>query len=91
MPIEKTLDPKFDETRIAELDALLSAGGGSGLSLTFWDKNFFRDVALGEVAVPHALLKRQSTPLKMTAKLDTQGSVTFSLHFVEVSAGDLNA
>ena len=38
-----------------------------------------------------ALLKRQSTPLKRTAKLDTQGSVTFSLHFVEAVAGDLNA
>ena len=35
--------------------------------------------------------KRQSTPLKRTAKLDTQGSVTFSLHFVEAVAGDLNA
>ena len=93
--IEKTLNPKFDETlefQISELEALLSAGGGGGLTLAVWDKNFFRDVALGEVVVPlDALLKRQSAPLKKTAKLDTQGSVSFSFQFVEAVAGDLNA
>ena len=46
---------------------------------------------IGEVVVPlDALLKRQSAPIKKTAKLDTQGSITFSFHFVE-AAGDLNA
>ena len=63
--INKTLEPKFDETlefNVENLDALVA--GDKCLKFAIFDKNFFVDVPLGSVEIPLAALrKRQSSPV----------------------------
>ena len=96
--VERSVNPKFDETLefdVRELQDLLT--GEASLTLSVYDKNAFRlsafDTSLGEAILQlgtlDCLRKKQSSPTKKTLTLSEQGSITFTVHFVE--ALSLNA
>ena len=96
--VEKNVNPKFDETLefdVRDLQNLLT--GEASLTFSVYDKNPFRlsafDTSLGEAILQLApldwLRKKLSSPTKKTLMLSGQGSITFTLHFVE--ADSLNA
>ena len=90
--VEKSVNPKFDETLefdVRDLQDLLT--GEASLTLSVYDKNAFRlsafDTSLGEAILQLGTLdwlrKKQSSPTKKTLTLSEQGSITFTVHFVE--------
>ena len=90
--VEKSVNPKFDETLefdVRDLQNLVS--DGASLTFSVYDKNAFRlsafDTSLGEAILQlgtfDSLRKKQSSPTKKTLTLSEQGSITFTIHFVE--------
>ena len=90
--VEKNVNPKFDETLefdVRDLQNLLS--DEASLTFSVYDKNAFRlsafDTSLGEAILQLGTLdwlrKKQSSPTKKTLTLSEQGSITFTVHFVE--------
>ena len=90
--VEKSVNPKFDETLefdVRDLQNLLS--GEASLTFSVYDTNAFRlsafDTSLGEAILQLGTLdwlrKKQSSPTKKTLTLSEQGSITFTVHFVE--------
>ena len=90
--VEKNVNPKFDETLefdVRDLQYLLS--DEASLTFSVYDTNAFRlsafDVSLGEAILQLGTLdwlrKKQSSPTKKTLTLSEQGSITFTVHFVE--------
>ena len=95
--VEKSVNPKFDETLefdVRDLQNLLSEE--ASLTFSVYDKNPFRlsafDVNLGEAILQLGnldwLRKKQSSPTKKTLTLSEQGSITFTIHFVEAVSLD---
>ena len=89
--VEKSVNPKFDETLefdVRDLQNLVS--DGASLTFSVYDKNAFVsafDTSLGEAILQlgtfESLRKKQSSPTKKTLTLSEQGSITFTIHFVE--------
>ena len=89
--VEKSVNPKFDETLefdVRDLQNLVS--DGASLTFSMYDKNAFVsafDTSLGEAILQlgtfDSLRKKQSSPTKKTLTLSEQGSITFTIHFVE--------
>ena len=90
--VPKNVNPSFGGEALEFEEMILEDALAGGLMLSVWDKNRMRpDVKLGEVSVSLEPLRRKHTKHTMTEALSGQGSIVFSIEFVEASSTEAAA